>query len=163
MVSKTHLAEIKLSDFEAILAGLREVIQGEERNVVISRTIALMEEATTPEGREIMLDSIAAELEFSFPVAIIMQLGDETYKGFESRLTQLENGGWMGEAFTKAAPFIRLYLLDCETRGQKGQAVQVIKVIRSTFFLFRKALSLAGIQDNFETYLESAKEILAHQ
>lgn len=162
MIVKNHLAEIKCSDFDAILSGLKEVIRQDGEDYFISHCIAQMEQARTPDTRAFMLDFISAYLEFSFLVAIILQLGVETYKGFEGRFAQLETSGWMGEVIRVEAPFIRFYLLGCETRGQKSQAVQLIKVMRSTFFSMRKALALAGIQDNYETLLESAREKLAH-
>lgn len=162
MITQTHLAEIKLSDFDALLAGLKEVVRLDGRNSFISHCIALMEEAKTQDTQEFMLDFISVASDFSFLVAIILQLGDETYKGFESRLTQLETAGWMGDLIGMETPFIHFYLLGCETRGEKSQAVQLMKVIRSTFFLFHKALSLAGIQDNYDAHLESARAILTH-
>ena len=161
MFTKTHLAEIKFSDYEAILAGLIEAIRQDGPNQFISRCIALMKEAKTPTERETMLRSVIGELEFSFPVAIILELGDETYKGFETRLTRLEDAGWMGPVFADLAFFIRLYLLDCETRGEKSYAVRLIKATRLTFFSLRKALTLAGIPDNYEKFRDSAKEILS--
>jgi hypothetical protein len=162
MIGKNHLAEIKLSDFDALLAGLKEVAQQNGTNTYLSKCIPQMESAKTPIAQEEVLSAIANELEFSFPVAIILQLGCDTYEGFVDWLDRLEEAGWMAVLLVEITPFIRIYLRDCEIHGRKSQAVEWMKETCSTVNSLRKALSLAGIQDNYMSLLESAREVLSH-
>jgi len=161
MIGKNNLAVIKPSDFDAILIGLREVIQQDGSNTYLANCLAQMESAKTPTAQEEVLSAITNELEFSFPVAIILQLGGDTYEGFLDRLDRMEDAGWMLILLIEITPFILIYLRDCERHGRKSQAVAWIKETCTTLHSLRKVLSLAGIQDNYETFLESAREILA--
>lgn len=162
MIGKNNLAEIKLSDFDAILAGLKKVARKDGTNPYLAKCIPQMESAKTPIAQEEVLSAITNELEFSFPVAIILQLGGDTYEGFVDRLDRLEDAGWMAVLLIEITPFILLYLRDCEIHGRKSQAVEWMKETCSTVISLRKALSLAGIQDNYDSLFESAKEVLSH-
>jgi len=154
------MTEITLQNYEALLTGLTEVVRQDGTDPITTTCIALMTAAQSPKEREHVLEFLSGYLDLQFPLVIILDLSDETYKGFETITARLNEAGWLNGHFMGLVRYYRWDLLDCKSPGQKANVIKLMKAVRRQHLSLRKALSLAGAPDRYEMFLESAKQLL---